>query len=174
MDREREKHYSKHHIERLLPNSFGLSNTVEGESGYCGDHLEMREKDAGVLTEDKGRFGGNSRTHSPVFGPEHPPKWMRSSPPISVTVRHHQGLEDNIGANTASGFTTEHKRHLTLSYRDIRSTASSEETPSCPAYNTSRPAPIGFVQHSEPLKEPSYFVFYYKRFITPFVSPHTK
>jgi len=90
MDRERETHYVKHHIERILPNSFGLSNTVEGESGYCRDHLETREKDAGALTKDRGRFGGNSRTHSLIFGPENPVKWMCSSPPISIPVCHHQ------------------------------------------------------------------------------------
>lgn len=62
----------KHHIEGILPNSFGLSNTVEGEPGYCRDHLEMREKEAAVLTEDTGRFGGNPRTPSLVLGPEPP------------------------------------------------------------------------------------------------------
>lgn len=147
MEREREQRYLKHHIERILPNSFGLSNTVEGESGYCRDHLEMREKDGGVLTEDRGRFGGNSRTHSPVFAPEHPLKWVCSCPPISATVRHHQGSEDTLSANTAFGFTTEHKRHFTLSYKDIHSTASSMETPTHHPYNMSRPAPIGFLQH---------------------------
>lgn len=63
-------YFIKHHIERILPNSFGLSNTVEGEPGYCRDHLEMREKDAGVFTEDTGRFGGSPRTLSLVLGAE--------------------------------------------------------------------------------------------------------
>lgn len=102
---------------------------MEGESGYCRDHLEMREKDAGVLTEDRGRFGGNSRTPSQEFGPEHPLKRTCSCPPISATVRHHRGSEDTINANAAFGFTTAHKRRLTLSYKGTHLTAPSEETP---------------------------------------------
>lgn len=78
MDRERAKHYLKHqYIERILPNSFGLSNTVEGESGYCRDHLETREKDAGVLTEDRGRFGWELKDPQPGI-------WTRT--PIAVDV----------------------------------------------------------------------------------------
>lgn len=151
---DREKHYLKHHTERILPNSFGLSNAVEGESGYCRDHLETREKDAGVLTEDRGRVGGNSRTCSLVFGPEHPSTWMRSSPPISATARHHQELEDTISANITFGFTTGNRRHLTLRYKNPHSAASSEETPSRHSYNTSRPAPTGFIQHWKAVKKP--------------------
>lgn len=89
MERERERDVIlNHHIERILPNSFGLSNTVEGEPGYCRDHLEMREKDAGVLTEDTGRFGGSPRTPSLVPGAESPLECAPVPPEChSVTIR---------------------------------------------------------------------------------------
>lgn len=90
---------------------------MEGEPGYCRDHLEMREKDAGVLTEDTGRFGGSPRMPSPVLGAE-PPLECAPVPP-SVSQCHHQGWQDTANANPALGATPEHKRHQALSYKDI-------------------------------------------------------
>lgn len=105
----------EHRIERVLPNSFGLSDTVEGEPGYCRDHLEMREKDAAVLTEDTGRFGGSPGTPSLALGAEPPLEWMCSSPPLSVTVSP-SGLG---GQNLLQVAPLSKKKHLTLSCKGI-------------------------------------------------------